>query len=62
MDGLMMDFPLTLDLALRRAESHFHHKEIVTRMPDKSWHSYSYADMARRAKRLGQLPGRQVHR
>ncbi|MBI2423239.1 MAG: long-chain fatty acid--CoA ligase [Candidatus Hydrogenedentes bacterium] len=52
MDGLMMDFPLTLDLVLRRAEQHFHHKEIVTRMPGKGWHRYTYGEMAVRAKRL----------
>ena len=52
MDGLMMDFPLTLAPILRRAESLFGHKEIVTRRPDKSMHRYTYADMAGRAKQL----------
>ncbi len=53
MEGLMMDFQLTLDAVLRRAEQHFHRKEIVTRCPDKSWHRYSYADMAKRSRKLG---------
>jgi fatty-acyl-CoA synthase len=52
MDGLMMDFQLTLPTLLRRAESYFGEKEIVTRLPDKSFHRYTYADMARRAKQL----------
>ncbi|HEY8727679.1 MAG TPA: AMP-binding protein, partial [Gaiellaceae bacterium] len=52
MDGLMMDFPLTLPTLLRRAETYFGEKEIVTRLPDKSFHRYTYADMTRRAKQL----------
>lgn len=67
MDGLMMDFELTLDVVLRRAEQHFFKKEIVTRLPDKSFHRYTYGDMAKRAKqlalalkRLGIRPGEAV--
>jgi len=52
MDGLMMDFQLTLPPVLRRAETFFGDKEIVTRLPDKSFHRYTYRDMARRAKQL----------
>ena len=52
MDGLMMDFQLTIPTLLRRAETYFGEKEIVTRLPDKSFHRYTYADMARRAKQL----------
>lgn len=52
MDGLIMDYELTLDSVLRRAELHFHKKEIVTRLPDKSFHRYNYRDMAHRAKKL----------
>src|SRR5919109_2344647 len=53
MDGLMMDFPLTLPTILRRAETYFGDKEVITRLPDKSFHRYTYRDMARRAKQLG---------
>ena len=67
MDGLMMDFQLTLPPLLRRAETFFGDKQIVTRLPDKSFHRYTYADMARRAKqlavalkRLGLEPGDRV--
>src|SRR5262245_6967704 len=52
MDGLMMDFDLTLDAVLRRAEQHFFKKEIVTRQPDKSFHRYSYGDLVWRTKQL----------
>ncbi|HUZ03069.1 MAG TPA: AMP-binding protein, partial [Thermomicrobiaceae bacterium] len=52
MDGLMMDFQLTLPAILRRAEQLFGSREIVSRRPDKSLHRYTYADMTRRAKQL----------
>jgi fatty-acyl-CoA synthase len=52
MKGLMMDFQLTLPPLLRRAETYFGDKEIVTRLPDKSFHRYTWRDMARRAKQL----------
>src|SRR5256884_7791557 len=52
MDGLMMDFQLTLPTLLRRAETYFGEKEIVTRLPDRSFHRYTYSDMAARAKQL----------
>ena len=52
MKGLMMDFPLTLPPLLRRAESYFGGKEIVTRLPDKCFHRYTYADFGRRAQAL----------
>jgi fatty-acyl-CoA synthase len=52
MDGLMMDYQLTLPTILRRVESYFGEKQVVTRLPDKSFHRYTYADMTRRAKQL----------
>ena len=52
MDGLMMDYQLTLPTILRRVESYFGAKEVVTRRPDKSFDRYTYADMTRRAKQL----------
>ena len=52
MNGLMMDFQLTIPHLLRRAETFFGDKEIVTRLPDRSFHRYTYADMTRRAKQL----------
>jgi len=50
--GLMMDYQLTLPAMLRRAETFFPHKEIVTRLPNKELFRYTYADMARRTKQL----------
>jgi len=52
MKGLMMDYQLTIPSILRRAEQLFARKEIVTRLPDKSLHRYTYADFARRARKL----------
>lgn len=47
-----MDFQLTLPTILRRAETLFGKKEIVTRLPDKSIHHYSYRDLAIRVRKL----------
>ena len=52
MNGLMMDFQLTLPTILKRAETYFPHQEIVTRMPDRSFHTYSFADFGKRARQL----------
>jgi acyl-CoA synthetase (AMP-forming)/AMP-acid ligase II len=52
-DGLMMDFPLTLPSILRRAESLFGEKQVVTRLADGTFHRTTFAATAARAKRLG---------
>ena len=52
MDGQMMHFPLTLTHMLKRAETYFGRGEIVTRLPDKSFHRTTYADTMRRSKQL----------
>ena len=52
MKGQIMDYELNVPAILRRAESLFGRKEIVTRLPDKSFHRYTYADFAQRARRL----------
>jgi len=52
MDGLMMDFQLTLPHLLRRAETYYGNGEIVTRLPDKSFHRTTYRDTMQRAKKL----------
>jgi fatty-acyl-CoA synthase len=51
-NGLMMDYQLTLPTILRRAETYFGDKEIVTRLPDRSFHRITYADSCRRARAL----------
>jgi fatty-acyl-CoA synthase len=48
----MMDFQLTLPHLLKRAELYFGRGEIVTRLPDKSFHRTTYADTMRRSRQL----------
>ncbi|MBX0329011.1 long-chain fatty acid--CoA ligase [Oscillochloris sp. ZM17-4] len=50
----MMHTPLTLSHLLERAGTLFPKSEIVTRMPDKSIHRYTYADFYRRARALAE--------
>ena len=52
MQGLTMDYELNVPAILRRGEELFGHKTIVSRLPDKSWHSYTYEDFTRRSKQL----------
>lgn len=52
MEGLIMDYQLNVPALLRRAEQLYGDKEIVTRLPDRSWHRTTYADFAPRARRL----------
>ncbi len=52
MKGTMMDFPLTLPHILDHAASLFAKQEIVSRLPDKSLHRYTYGAMHRRARAL----------
>jgi fatty-acyl-CoA synthase len=53
MDGLMMDFQLTLPTLLRRAETYFGAKEIVSREADGSFDRTTFAQALRRARALG---------
>ena len=48
----MMDYQLTIPMLLRRAEAYFGGKEIVTRLPDRSFHRTTYAETCRRARAL----------
>jgi fatty-acyl-CoA synthase len=52
MRGLMMEYQLTLPAILRRAETLFGKKEIVSRLPGKTIHRYTYQDFAKRTKKL----------
>jgi fatty-acyl-CoA synthase len=52
MNGLMMDFPLTLAAMFRHAERVFPRRTIVTRRADRSLHRHTFADFAARARRL----------
>ena len=48
----MMDYQLNVPAILRRADELYGDSEIVSRLPDKSWHRYTYADFVSRTKRL----------
>ena len=52
MRGLMMDFQLTIPAIIRRNESFFGHKQVVTRLPDRSIVRRPYAEVIDRARRL----------
>ncbi len=52
MDGLMMDYQLNVPAILRRADELYGDSEIVSRLPDKSWHRYTYAEFVSRTKKL----------
>ena len=52
MRGLMMDFPLTLDVIVRRAEQFFSNVELAGRRPDRSIHRSTYGEVGRRARHL----------
>lgn len=54
MQSTMMDRPLLLDDLLERAGRQFRDTEIVTNLPDKSRHRYTYEDFHRRATTLAQ--------
>ena len=48
----MMEHQLTLPAILRRAESLYGKKEIISCLPGRSIHRYTYHDLATRAKKL----------
>src|SRR5262245_653435 len=52
MNGLMMDYPLTLSTIFRRAETLNARREVVTRLPDSSLHRYTYGAFAARSRTL----------
>ena len=54
MQSTMMSVPLNLSHFLERAGKLFGGQEIVSRMPDKSLHRYTYADFYRRTRQLAE--------
>ncbi len=65
--GQMMGYPLTITHLWQRAREFFPRQEVVSRLPDKSYHRQTYADFATRTarlahalKRLGVGPGDRV--
>lgn len=47
-----MRYPLTTNTIIDYGNRVFPYKEIVSKMPDGSWHKYTYADMYKRIKKL----------
>src|SRR5215813_3724702 len=54
MQGQMMDYPLTLPNFLERVGRLFSKVEVVSRLPDKSLHRYTYGHFYRRARALAE--------
>lgn len=52
MEGLIMDYPLTTNTILEYGNSVYHHKKIVTYLPNRTRHEYSFGDMYKRCKKL----------
>ena len=52
MDGLMMDYPLTVDRLLEHAVQLYPRKQVSTLLPDGTLHRYRYADLYQRSRRL----------
>ena len=55
LNGLMMDYPLTLDTIVEHAKRMTPQKKIKTKLPDGSWRQYTYADFYGRVKKLGNV-------
>ncbi len=56
-DGLVMDYQLTVPAILRRAEALFPRKEIVSRAADRTLVRTTYGELLPRARRLGAALG-----
>ena len=52
MEGLMMNYPLTVPSILDHGYRVFPKKEIISILPDKTRHSYTYTDLFERSKKL----------
>jgi fatty-acyl-CoA synthase len=52
LDGLMMDYPLTLTHFFERSRRLFAQKTLATRVPGRPLFRYTYADFAERTRRL----------
>ena len=55
MNGLMMNYPLTLQHILERSAKLFSKREIASRRADGSMFRYTYADMHARAHRAAHV-------
>jgi fatty-acyl-CoA synthase len=48
----MMNYPLTTNVILEYGNRVFHHKKIISYLPDKTRHEYTFGDMYKRTKKL----------
>jgi acyl-CoA synthetase (AMP-forming)/AMP-acid ligase II len=55
MKGLIMDYPLTTQVILEYGNRVFPEKEIISYLPDKTKHAYTYADLYKRCKQLSKV-------
>lgn len=55
MQGLMMDYQLTLDRILEHANRMYPNKNIITKLPDGSLHRYTYENFYKRVKRVANV-------
>jgi fatty-acyl-CoA synthase len=53
MEGLIMNYPLTTTTILEYGNNVYHHKKIVTYLPDGSRQEYLFSDMYKRCKKIG---------
>ena len=52
MEGLMMNYPLTTNTILEYGNSVYHHKKIISYLPDGTREEYLFGDMYKRCKKL----------
>lgn len=52
MKGLIMDYPLTTNTILEYGNSVYHHKKIISHLPNGTRHEYLFGDMYKRCKKL----------
>lgn len=55
MQGLMMNYQLTLDRILEHGYRLYPHKKIWTKLPNGAFHHYTFADFYRRVQRLANV-------
>ncbi len=55
MNGLMMDYPLTLDHILEHAKRFYPNKRILTKLPSGEMHEYDYLSLHKRSKKLANV-------
>ena len=52
LEGLMMDYQLTLDKIVEHAQRLHPNKKVITKLPDGSFHELTYGEMCKRIRKL----------